>query len=125
MAEGFSVSILETSKELSPKQRVQIKDTTDCVKLDAATQEAAVFINFDFYAILSVHNERAEDKDYETYVIVDKDGTRYTTGSTSFWSSFMNILEEMKDVTEEWSIKVFRMDSKNRAGKQFITCSVI
>ena len=121
---SYSVSILEASKELTAKQRIQIKDTTDTIGLDKATQSEAITIDVDMYAILSIHNEKSEDKDYECYVIVDKDGTRYTTGSPSFWSSFINIYNEMKDESD-WMLKVFRLPSKNRQGKDFITCSVI
>lgn len=121
---SYSVSILEASKELTAKQRIQIKDTTDTIGLDKATQSEAITIDVDMYAILSIHNEKSEDKDYECYVIVDKNGTRYTTGSPSFWSSFINIYNEMKDESD-WMLKVFRLPSKNRQGKDFITCSVI
>ena len=121
----YSVSVRETSKELSPKERVQIKDTTDSIRLDEATKENAIIIDVDFYAILDIHNEKSEDKDYSTYVVVDKNGQRYTTGSNSFWNSFINICEEMKEVSEPWSIKVYRIPSKNRAGKEFITCSLV
>lgn len=121
----YSVLVSETSKELTAKERIQIKDTTDAIRLDEATKENAVMIDVDFYAVLNIHNEKSDDKDYTTYVIVDKDGQRYTTGSPSFWSSFMNIYTEMKDESEPWSIKAYRMPSKNRAGKDFITCSLI
>ena len=127
---GYSVNVVSTSKGLSPKEKVMIKDTTDCVRMDEATQESAVIIDVDYWAELSVHNEKSEDKDYSNYVVVDKDGTRYVTGSTSFWNTFMNIWDEMCDLVEDgnaepWSLKVYRRDSKNRAGKQFITCSVM
>lgn len=121
----YSVVVAETSKELTAKERIQIKDTTDCIRLDEATKENAVMIDVDFYAVLNIHNEKSDDKDYTTYVIVDKDGERYTTGSPSFWSSFMNIYEEMENESEPWAIKAYRMPSKNRAGKDFITCSLI
>ena len=121
----YSVTVRETSKELTAKERIQIKDTTDAIRLDESTKESAVIIDPDFYAILDIHNEKSDDKDYTTYVIVDKDGQRYTTGSPSFWSAFMNIYEEMEEETEPWSIKAYRMPSKNRAGKDFITCSLI
>lgn len=122
---GYEVTIKEVSKELTAKERIMLKDTTDCIKLDKATQEAPVIIDVDFYAELEIHNEKAEDKDYANYVVVAKDGQRYVTGSQSFWSSFLNIYEEMKNESEPWSIKAYRMASKNRQGKDFITCSII
>ena len=121
----YAVVVAECSKELTAKERIQIKDVTDAIRLDEATKESAVIIDPDFYAVLNIHNEKSDDKDYNTYVVVDKNGQRYTTGSPSFWSSFMNIFEEMEGESEPWSIKAYRMPSKNRAGKDFITCSLI
>ena len=121
---GYSVEIAETSKELSAKERIKIKDTTDAVKLDEATQSGAVIITPAMYAVLNIHNEKSDNVDYNNYIIIDKDGTKYVTGSESFWSSFMNIYEEMDGEQEEWAIKAYRAPSKNYKGKDFITCSI-
>ena len=125
MRTDYSVQVKKVSKELTHKERVQITDLTDCVKLDKATQEGAVLIDIDFYAVLEIHNEKADDKDYENYVIADKNGTRYSTGSKSFFNNLVDICEEMKDSDEEWQIKAYRKPSKNREGKDFITCSIV
>lgn len=121
---GFSVTIRETSREISAKERVKLKDTTNAVKLDSATQDGHVIINPDMYAVLDIHNENGDDKDYVNYVVIDVDGTKYVTGSQSFWNSFMDIYTEMQNETEDWVIEVYRMPSKNRPGKDFITCSI-
>lgn len=125
MNTDYSVTIKQVSKELSTKERVQLKDTTSAVRLDKATQEEAVLINPDCWAELNIHNEKSDDKDYVNYIIVDKDGTRYTTGSVSFWSTFNAIMDEMKDSEEQFSIRVYRSPSKNRPGKDFITCELV
>lgn len=123
--EGYAVTIKETSKQLSAKQRIAIKDTTNAIKLDEATANAEnVLIYPEMWAVLAIHNEKSDDIDYENYVLVDKDGTKYVTGSKSFWTSFMDIYREMENEDEEWGIKVYRMESKNYKGKQFITCSI-
>jgi hypothetical protein len=122
---GYSVRIENTSRDISAKERVQLKDTTDCVRLDQATIEGPVVIKVDFFAELAIHNEKSDDKDYKNYIVVGDDGTRYVTGSESFWSSFNNIMDEMEDCNEDWELKIYRMPSKNRAGKDFITCSVV
>lgn len=121
---GFKVELKEVSTQLTAKQRVAIKDTTDCIKLDQATQEGNVIINPLYYAVLGIHNEKSDNPDYENYVIVDKSGNKYVTGSQSFWSSFMEIYDEMAGEDEEWGIKVYRVASKNYKGKEFITCSI-
>lgn len=121
---GYSVSIKESSRELTAKQRVALKDTTSAIKLDEATQVEPVTINVDMYAILAIHNEKSENPDYENYIVVDKNGTKYVTGSASFWSSFMDIFTEMEGEDEAWTLKVYRVPSKNYKGKDFITCSI-
>lgn len=123
--EGYSVKIRETSRELTAKERVMLKDTSDAVKLDTVTSEAPVLIDVDMYAILDIHNEKSDNKDYVNYLVVDKDGTKYVTGSDSFWSSFMNIYTEMLTSDEPYNIKAYRLPSKNRQGKDFITCSIV
>lgn len=125
MNANYSVKILEVSREISAKERVAIKDTTSALKLDAATQTGNVKIIPDFYCTLSVHNDKATPTDYENYVIVDKSGDKYVTGSKSFWNSFMDIYAELADCGEEWGIEVYRVPSKNYNGKEFITCKVI
>jgi len=122
---GYSVSVKESSKELSAKERIQLKDTTNAVKLDEVTQAEAITIVPEMYAVLDIHNEKSDNVDYKNYVIVDKDGTKYVTGSDSFWSSFMEIATEMENEAEEWAIEVYRKPSKNYKGKEFITCSIV
>ena len=122
---GYSVSIKETSRELTAKQRIALKDTTNAVKLDEATQIEPVIIDVDMYAVLNIHNEKSENPDYENYIVVDKNGTKYVTGSASFWSSFMDIFSEMAGEDEDYSIKAYRVPSKNYKGKDFITCSIV
>ena len=127
MRTDYSVTVKEVSKELTHKERVQITDLTDCVKLDTATQEGPVLIDLDYYAVLEIHNEKSEDKDYENYVVADKNGTRYSTGSKSFFNNLVDIYEEMEDSEDDevWQIKAYRKPSKNRQGKDFITCSIV
>ena len=125
MRTDYSVTVKEVSKDLTHKERVQITDLTDCVKLDKATQEGPVLIDLDYYAVLDIHNEKADDKDYQNYVVADKNGTRYSTGSKSFFNNLVDICDERADSEEEWQLKAYRKPSKNREGKDFITCSIV
>lgn len=122
---GYSVEIKETSKQLSAKERIAIKDTSNALKLDIECEEDGVIITPVAFAILSIHNEKSDNKDYENYVITDKDGTKYVTGSESFWNAFISIWDEMQEEEEEWGIKAYKLDSKNYKGKKFLTCSII
>ena len=121
---AYSASIKESSRELTVKERIMLKDTTSAVKLDQATQVEDIHISVDSYAILNIHNDKATPTDYENYIILDKNGTKYVTGSQSFWNAFMDIFTEMENESEEWSIRVYRHPSKNYSGKDFITCAI-
>lgn len=121
---AYSASIKESSRELSAKERIMLKDTTSAVKLDQATQVEDIHISVDSYAILNIHNDKATPTDYENYIILDRNGTKYVTGSQSFWNAFMDIFSEMENESEEWSIRVYRHPSKNYSGKDFITCAI-
>ena len=125
---NYSVKVVESSKELTKKETVMFKDLSDAINLSEFIDESgdSVFINVDLFVHLSIHNEKAKDgqnKDYDNYVVVDKNGTRYYTGSNSFWTAFIDIWEEMRDCNEEWSLKVYKKQSKGK--KDFITCSVM
>lgn len=122
---GYSVKIVKASKELSAKERVALKDTTNATALDEATQGGNVLIEPDFYVELAVHNEKSEDKDYTKYIIVDKSGNKYVTGSESLITAFIDIVDEMAGSDEEYGIEVYRMPSKNYKGKEFLTCSIV
>lgn len=123
---GYNVTIKEVSKELTARERIMLKDTTNAIKLDeAANGETPLVITPAAFAVLSIHNEKSDNVDYENYIIMDTTGTKFVTGSPSFWTSFMEIWEEMKDEDEEYSIEVYKRDSKNYKGKQFLTCSII
>lgn len=123
--QGYSVTISETSKELTAKERIALKDTTNAIKLDLACDEGAIIITPVAYAVLEVHNEKSDNKDYEQYIIQDAGGETYVTGSLSFWNSFMDIYNEMANEDEDWAIKAYKLDSKNYKGKKFLTCSII
>ena len=125
---GYEVNIVSSARELSPKEKIKLKDLSNSINLDNATQaEGKVVINYDYHVILEIHNEKSKDrKDYRNVVVVDKDGTKYNTGSESFLTTLEDITGEMLSAGEEdFSIEVYRKDSKNYKGKQFITCSVL
>lgn len=126
--EGYSVNIRETSKELSAKERIAIKDTSNAISIDEVTlNEGSIIIQYDFHVILDIHNEKSDNKDYTKIVVMDKGGTKYVTGSESFRTALTDIVDEMVDAGEgdNIAIEVYRKDSKNYKGKQFITASIV
>lgn len=125
----YSAKVTFTSKEVSAREKIKLKDTGNYTRLDESTQIEDVIINLDYYAIVDVHNEKAQsgNKDYQQTITVDKDGTYYSTGSVSYLNALENIMSELEDEgdTGDISIRVYRRPSKNRAGKDFITCSLV
>lgn len=122
---GYFVKIVNASKELSARDRVAVKDTTNAIGLDDATKDSPLVIDIDYYVELAVHNEKSEDKDYKKYVVVDKSGNKFVTGSESFFTAMLEIMGEMTDSGEDFEIQVYRMPSKNYKGKEFLTCSIV
>lgn len=123
---SYESTITNSSRELTARERIKLKDTTDALSMDEVTNEGRIIIEPDLWAEVSVHNGNAKDgqsTDYTKFIIIDKGGTKYATGSESFWAAFMEMVNEMGD--EEFSIEVYKVDSKNYKGKQFITCSIV
>lgn len=126
----YKAKVCEASRELTAKEKIMLKDTSNATSLDELTQEAQfnnekVTLNVDYYAIIDVHNDKADDQDYQQYILVDKDGKKYFTGSTAFINNFIDIFEELTEAGEAVTIEVYRKESKNYKGKEFITCSVV
>ena len=129
MREEFNVEIIECStpvSELSPRERLKLKDVSNAVSFDTAVPDGETLkITPTGYAILKVHNDHAKgDKDYTQTIVIDANGTKYITGSQSFYNSFIDIWAELAQDDEPFDIEVFRKPSKNYAGKSFITCTV-
>lgn len=122
---GYSVEIKETSMELTAKDRIKLKDTSNATKLDVATEDGKIVIVPKAYAVLSIHNEKSDNVDYENYIIMDEEGNKYVTGSEAFWSTFMGIWDEMSAEIEAWELEIYKLDSKNYKGKKFLTCSIV
>lgn len=124
--DDYKVSIKEVSRELTARERIMLKDTSNAVKLDMAANGATtLIIEPAAYAVLNIHNEKSDNKDYNNYIIMATDGTKYVTGSPSFWTAFKEIWDEMENEDEAFSIVVYKMESKNYKGKQFLTCSIV
>lgn len=121
----FTANITESSRELTKKEKVMAKDYSNAIAIDEQLNgdNASIIIHPTAFVVLDVHNERSKaEKDYRKYIIFDGD-TKYVTGSTSFWTAFMAIWDEMDG--EDFSIEVFRKPSRNYNGKYFISCSLI
>ena len=129
---NFETKIIETTHDLTARERILMKDTTNARKIDEVVDELRdngeiLVITPVDYVVLQIHNEKSKDrKDYNNYLIIADDGAKYVTGSPSFWNSFKEIWDEMKAESDEpFQIEIYKVPSKNYNGKDFITCSII
>ena len=129
-ASNYTATITESSRDFTAKERVMFKDLGNAESMidyarAAIEQGAKATIDVADFAVISIHNEATDDVDYTNYLLIDKNGNKYYTGSESFWNSFKNIYNEMKDSDEEWGIELNLLPSKNYKGKEILTCSLI
>ena len=119
--------LVTATRELSAKERVAVKMFIGAEQLDELTQrdENGVLIDIDYVAVVEVYNEKSDNKNYNKYVYVDKDGTMYISGSETLYRTYEEIAEEMEGENEPWSIKVIRRESTNYKGKDFLTCMLV
>ena len=128
---NYSATIVEASRELTPRERVMFKDTQNAISMNDFAEQAkaeggkAIIENVKDYVHILVHNDKSDDKDYDNYLIIDANGDKYVTGSQAFWNAFMDIYKEMQNETEPWGIQLNLIPSKNYKGKNVLTCSLI
>lgn len=123
---GYEVKIIESSKELTARERISLKNFDEMISLDGVvnTENPRLKIDVSGYVVVSVHNEKSDNVDYEKFIIIDKEGRRYITGSKPFFSSFKEIWDEMVGENEDWGITVYKRESNNYKGKSFLTCTI-
>lgn len=123
----YSAKVVEATRELTGKERVAIKTFANALQLDTVTQnyEDGILIDIDYIAKVAVHNEKSDNKDYNKYIYMDKDGTMYVSGSETLYRAYQEIAEEMENEDEDWAIKVIRKESSNYKGKDFLTCVIV
>lgn len=127
----YTAKVINSFNPLEGIAKLKVKDTSDAIKIDELLKENPEFdINIDNVIIVSVHNDRAKDgqnKDYEQYIILDTDGRKYVTGSTSLFTALSEIRDDLLDIDMLLSdvvIKIFTKPSKQYSGKYFITAAI-
>ena len=122
---AYSVKVIETTHELTARERIKLKDTTNAIKLDSAiTSDEPIIVTPVDWAILEIDNSKV-DGVYKNYIVVDESGQKFVTGSKSFWEAFKAIWDEMAEEGEVYQVEIYKVDSKNYTGKKYITCSLL
>ena len=66
----YSVKIVEGSKDFTGKQAIMIKDTQNSAGLNDLTKDGEFVFKPVDYAVLEIHNEKSENKDYIVYIFI-------------------------------------------------------
>lgn len=131
---GYKSVVKESVKGLTAREKIAIKALNDVTELnDLVTPEQAIMINIDNVVTVQVHNEKSDNQDYNKYVYIDKDGTKYVSGSEPLYTTVKDILSDIEDAiadgemgeTEDITIKVMKKESANYKGQMFLTAELI
>lgn len=124
---GYTATIVNGSREFTARERMRIKDTTAATPLDeAVTAESPLEMELADWATLKITNERSKgEKEYMKFVLIDKSGNHYTSGSESLISAVGEIAKEMWEEAEPWKLLIYKKESKNYKGKYFLTATVV
>ena len=131
---GYKAVVKESVKGLTAREKIAIKALNDVAELnDLVTPEQTIMINIDNVVTVQVHNEKSDNQDYNKYVYIDKDGTKYVSGSEPLYTTVKDILSDIEDAiadgemdeTEDITIKVMKKESANYKGQMFLTAELI
>lgn len=131
---SYKAVVKESVKGLTAREKIAIKALNDVTELnDLVTPEQAIMINIDNVVTVQVHNEKSDNQDYNKYVYIDKDGTKYVSGSEPLYTTVKGILSDIEDAiadgemdeTEDITIKVMKKESANYKGQMFLTAELI
>lgn len=132
MAEMYKATVTHSSRKLTAKERIKLKDEKLHYKLNVVLDPSCtdgIYIEPKSWANVHVSNPHSsKSTEYDYLVVEDADGSTYMTGSESFREAFLSIWEEMQvaleeNPEEEFKIHVYGQESKNYSSG-FLTCSL-
>ena len=125
----YESRLVESSRQLTARDKIRYQNFSAAIAIDSLvaddTEVASIFTPIG-YASFAVHNEKAENTDYDLYIIEGKGGTLYKTGSNSFFSRFKLIFDTMAAEApgEEYTISVMKRPSNHYKGKYLLICQL-
>lgn len=122
----YKATIKDSSRQLTKREVLAFKDISNAKSLDEVVQLGSPqVIQPADYVVLHIENDKADNGEYTKYIIVDKGGAKFVTGSKTFFEKFLDIYTEMAGEDEDYSIEISKKESNNYKGKCFLTCSII
>ena len=126
---NYTSEVTSSMKDLTARQRIAVKDFSSATKLNEliTAENPKLIIDVDNIIAVSVHNEQSKgNKDYTVYVIIDKNGEKYRTGSETAYTSAMEIYKELEvanELDEGFELEFYKVNSNNFDG-EFIKCNL-
>lgn len=124
---AYKAKVVKSTKEISVREKIRLKNFSDFIQLDEATELEPVLIDIDYVATVHVENDKSDNPEYDKQVYIDKNGQCYVSGSETLFRQFEDIYDEMSEegLEDEITIKVYKSPSKNYKGKSFLTCNLV
>lgn len=127
MAE-YEVRIIESSKEMTAREKIRYKNFSAAIALDSLVEDENSQFTIEpiAFAAFAVHNDKAEHKDYNLYIIEDRGGNLYKTGSEAFFTRFKEIFNTMNEDApgEVYTVSVIKRPSAKYKGKYILLCQL-
>lgn len=126
--EKYESEIVEATREYSKREGLKMKQMTDVLSINDLMENDKLLIEGVRAGFkLHVKNEKAENTEYDIYLLETMDGQIYKTGSDSLWRNLVEILNEFADeisAGEKIDILCYKRPSKNIQSGKFITCGL-
>lgn len=129
----MKVEILDSFRNLSPIDKIRLKDTSGAMSINDAVKENGSF-ELSFVNAIKMHIEneqlpKARQK-YDALFFVDETGKMYTTGSTVVSENVKDILADVKAVEEEEGVEfskisVFFDSAVSNSGMTYVSVHFI
>lgn len=124
----YESTIVEATREISKREALKMKQMTDVLSINDLMENDKLLIEGVRAGFkLHVLNEKAENPEYDVYIIETMEGQLYKTGSDSLWRNLKEILEDFREeieAGERIDILCYKRPSKNIQSGKFITCGL-
>lgn len=117
----MNVTVKESSLALTKKEKMMYCDGEFAQKMDDLLQapEDRLVIHPKDYILLEIETD--DGSSFEKVVVLDKDGSAYTTSSKAFIERFIDIFKDLNADGEEFEYTAMKRPSTNFKGKFYIT----
>lgn len=124
---NYSCKFKWSYEEIDKREIVRLKSgLDDSIRVDEiVSQNGHLDIHPVNVITFSIHNEKVkqgDSTDYDKYLIYDGEDF-YSTSSTPLVESMMDIMDDMSDFDDNYTVRIYKKQGKNING--FLTCKLM